>query len=137
MRTVLDTGVVVAGIFWTAEPQQCLVALARRRYTLVLSEDIFQEYQSIASRLKERYALPRNPQPWLDWLRSCGRFVESPPLPQPVCRDLKDDKFLACALAAGASYVVARDLDLLVLEKPFGIGMVTPRKFLSLLAEKG
>jgi len=38
-----------------------------------------------------------------------------------------------CALAARAEFVITRDPDLLELEKPFGIQMLTPRAFLSRL----
>lgn len=49
-------------------------------------------------------------------------------------RDLDDDPYLACALAAGASFVISRDEDLLVLEKPFGIAVISPRELLTRLA---
>ena len=52
-------------------------------------------------------------------------------------RDPKDDPFLACALAAGADYLVTSDRDLLVLEKPFGISIVTPAEFLRAMDEAG
>lgn len=54
-------------------------------------------------------------------------------LEQNVCRDTKDDKFIEAALAAGARTVIARDRDLAVLEKPFGIAMLTPRAWLATL----
>jgi predicted nucleic acid-binding protein len=44
--------------------------------------------------------------------------------------------FLECALAAQAKCLVNRDPDLLVLEKPFGVQVVTPRQFLSMLAQR-
>ena len=46
-------------------------------------------------------------------------------------RDPKDDPVLATALAALARYLVAGDRDLLVLERPFGIEIVSPAEFLS------
>jgi predicted nucleic acid-binding protein len=54
-------------------------------------------------------------------------------LEQRVCRDPKDDKFIEAALAAVARTVIARDHDLTVLEKPFGIAMLTPRAWLGTL----
>lgn len=55
-----------------------------------------------------------------------------PPLPV-ICRDPNDDMVLACAVAAGAAYLVTRDKDLLVLQHYEGIAMVTPEAFLALL----
>ena len=39
----------------------------------------------------------------------------------------------AAALAAGAKVIVSLDEDLLALEKPFGIEIITPRQLLSRL----
>jgi predicted nucleic acid-binding protein len=47
---------------------------------------------------------------------------------------LKDDPYLACALAANAAAIVSRDEDLLALGKPFGIDILTPRHLLTRLA---
>jgi predicted nucleic acid-binding protein len=41
-------------------------------------------------------------------------------------RDLKDDRYLACAIAAGAEMLVSNDRDLLDLRKPSGIRICTP-----------
>jgi predicted nucleic acid-binding protein len=48
-------------------------------------------------------------------------------------RDPDDDPFLACALACDAKIIISRDHDLLALEKPFGIEILTPRQFLGRL----
>jgi predicted nucleic acid-binding protein len=45
-------------------------------------------------------------------------------------RDADDDSLLACALACRAKIIISRDEDLLVLEKLFGIDIMTPRQFL-------
>ena len=39
----MDTGVLVAGIFWRHEPHQCEQGWVRGLFTLVLSEAIFSE----------------------------------------------------------------------------------------------
>jgi predicted nucleic acid-binding protein len=46
-------------------------------------------------------------------------------------RDADDDPVLACAVASAASAIISRDADLLVLQKPFGIEILTPRQFLA------
>ncbi|MBI2947448.1 MAG: putative toxin-antitoxin system toxin component, PIN family [Verrucomicrobia bacterium] len=133
MKAVLDTGVVVAGIFWKSEPHRCLVAFARRKYSLALTEVVFAEYARVAWRLKRREDLTVNPEPWLNFIRDKARFFLPTPLNRPVCRDRKDDPFIECALGSGAGILVSRDEDLLALERPFGIEIMTPRRFLSRL----
>lgn len=135
MNVVVDTGVVVAGIYWKSEPHRCLLAFARRQFSLAVSEPIFAEYAKVAWRLKHQEKLSIAPRPWLNFIRNKGKFTVPVPLDHPVCRDPKDDPFLECALAAGAGTIVSRDEDLLVLEKPFGIEIITPRQFLTRLKE--
>jgi len=65
------------------------------------------------------------------------KMVSPAPLGKQRSRDAKDDPYLACALAAPASFLVSRDEDLLVLGKPFGIEIITPRELLTRLAERG
>jgi len=61
------------------------------------------------------------------------KLVEPAPLGKQRSRDAKDDPYLACALAAGAKVIVSRDDDLLTMNKPFGIQIVTPRELLTKL----
>jgi predicted nucleic acid-binding protein len=58
------------------------------------------------------------------------------PLGQQRSRDVSDDPFLACALAAEAKYIVASDRDLLSLGKPFGVLMITPVELVRRMARK-
>ena len=69
----------------------------------------------------------------LNWYYDRVKLVEPAPLGKQRSRDAKDDPYLACALAAGAKVIVSRDDDLLALEKPFGIQILTPRELLTRL----
>src|SRR5262245_51874456 len=44
---VLDTGVLVAGVFWRHEPHLCVKAWLRGLVTPVVSGDIFAEYERV------------------------------------------------------------------------------------------
>ncbi len=78
----------------------------------------------------------------LDLLAALAEWVR--PLPEhrlPVhSRDLKDDRYLACALAAGADYLVTGDDDLLALAGEPGLGglrILPPSAFLAERAVEG
>ena len=136
MNAVFDTGVVVSAIYWQNEPRRCLAAFARRRFRLFVPDSILKEYERVAWEVRAEEHLERDPAPALAWIKRKAQRVEPAPLLRPVCRDPKDEKFLECALAAPAQFVVSRDRDLLALEKPFGIQVVTPRQFISLLTKQ-
>ena len=46
-------------------------------------------------------------------------------------RDPDDDKFIECALDAGAVYIISGDKDLLSLEKYRGVTMITAAEFVA------
>jgi len=50
-----------------------------------------------------------------------------------VCRDPKDDHFVACAVEGKADYIVTTDKDLLVLGEYQGIKIIRPDKFVTIL----
>lgn len=135
MRTVIiDTGVLAAGVFWRHEPHLCLKAWLHGIVLPVVTEEIFAEYETVLERLKERERFETDIEPWLNTLRRSALWVTPVTLTEKVCRDTKDDKFIGAALAAGAQTIISRDRDLTVLEKPFGISMLTPRAWLGTLS---
>lgn len=131
---VIDTGVFVAGIYWRNEPHKVLRAVAQGLLQPVLTQPVFEEYVRAAWRLKEREHLVPEPTPWLETLQIAGMWVTPVVLDEPVCRGRQDDKFIEAALGAECRLVVARDRDLTVLAKPFGISILTPRAFLASLS---
>ena len=50
-----------------------------------------------------------------------------------IVRDPNDDAIVACAVAAGADYLVTRDKDLLSIKAHQGIAVISPEAFLALL----
>lgn len=130
MTVVVDTNVVVSAAFWPkSEDRRCFVLLARRKCRLAVTEAILDEYRILATRIGRRECPDRDPTPFLDWIGRVALLVEPSPLGKRRSRDVKDDPLLACALASRAEFIVTKDKDLLVLEKPFGIEIVTPREF--------
>ena len=59
--------------------------------------------------------------------------MEPVPLGKPRSRDPKDDRYLACALGAKAEALVSNDRDLLALERPCGVAILTPVESLKLV----
>ncbi len=133
MLAVIDTGVFVSGVFWRREPHQVLRAWKAGLITPIVSDRIFDEYERVLEDVKREEGFATDISPWLEALKVAAVWVTSVPLGRSVCRDPSDDKFIEAALAAGAGTLVARDPDLTVLKKPFGIEILTPRAWLSRL----
>jgi putative PIN family toxin of toxin-antitoxin system len=135
ITVVLDTNTVVSAIFWPRSiARRCLIGLAKRQYALAVSSEIFAEYETVSAELQPRF--PHcNSEGALAWLRFKAKWVEPAPLGKKRSRDSRDDPFLSCALSAQAKFLVTRDNDLLDLEKPFGIQMLSPIQFLGWMRE--
>ena len=130
---VLDSSVVVAGVFWRNEPHTCLKAWLNSLICPVVSDNIFAEYERVLREVKTEEGFDTDVDSWLGTMRTSALWVTPVKLREPVCRDPSDDKFIEAALAAGARTLIARDPDLTVLQKPFGIEILTPRAWLSRL----
>lgn len=133
LKAVVDTNVFVAAVFWRGSARECLARFARRQFEAVVSEPILREFAETAWELKILEHLPQNPQPWLNWMNGRATIIAPIPLNKPMCSDADDEKFIECALAARAPYIVSRDRHLLQLVKPFGISIVDDRDFLAIL----
>jgi len=130
---VFDCNVVVSAIGWGGPPRACLELVRGRQVRLCVTSEVWAEYD-----LKVRAVLLRekpsiDPEPVLSWLLTEAYFVNPAPLGKQRSRDIKDDRYLACALGAGATLVVTSDRDLLDLGKPFGLAVLTPMQFLKLV----
>jgi len=128
MRVVLDTNVLVSGVFFPGIPCRVLEAWRDGRAIVVLSAEILEEYRRVGERLATDFS-GVSLEPFLKLLLVEAEIVDAPPLPEPVCTDADDDKFLACALAGHCELVVSGDRALLNTSGYRGIEVVTPRAF--------
>ena len=128
MRIVLDTNVFVSGIFFSGPPYTILKAWRDGTVELIISPSIFQEYRRVSDELSKQSSQIDFSE-ILSLLLTRSEMVESPDLPEPVCTDPDDDKFLACAVAASAPCVVSGDRHLLRVGTYRGVRVLTPRAF--------
>jgi len=128
VKVVLDTNVFVSGVFFGGLPGRVLAAWQDGKAEVVLSHEIIEEYVRVGRELSDRYPHV-DLEPALHLLAVSTTLVDSSDLPEPVSRDPDDDKFLACALAAGADCVVSGDRDLLEVSSYQGVVVMSPRGF--------
>jgi len=112
---VIDTNVLLSGLFWRGPPHALLDKARDGAVDLVLSAALIEELLDVIARPKFADILAptsRTPERIMDELRVFIDVVAAPPLPPPICRDPDDDAVLACALAARADLIVSGDDDL-------------------------
>ena len=131
MIVVFDTNVVVEALFWPrSTARRVLTGLALRRYKTAVSQEILDAYAAVTAQLRARLFAQAQPSGALAWIAAKSVRVEPMLLSSKLSRDPDDNVFVAAAVAAHASFLVTPDRDLLALEQPFGIRIVTPVQLL-------
>ena len=128
MKVVIDTKVFVSGIFFTGQPYQILESWRDGRLQPVISQEIDDEYRSVGAALSKQYPAI-DTIPIFEFVSKNMKMIIAPDLPEPICVDPDDDKFIACALAAGCKIIVSGDKHLLNVSGFCGIQVLKPRDF--------
>jgi putative PIN family toxin of toxin-antitoxin system len=128
VKVILDTNVVISGIFFGGPPGKILQGWRDGRFTLVLSPAILEEYQRVAEALSKKYP-PVDLTEVLELIVVEADMVQAEPLKEPVSADPDDDMFIACALASGSKLIVSGDKHLLDVGGFSGIEVLKPKAF--------
>jgi uncharacterized protein len=127
MTVVFDTNVIVEAVFWPrSTARRALTGLAKRRFQTVINSAIMEEYAAITGEVREKLFSDTHPSGTLAWIAAKSIQTEPLPLRRRLSRDPDDNLFVATAVAARSKFLVTQDRDLLVLEKPYGVAIVTP-----------
>lgn len=112
MRPVLDTNVVLSGLFWQGAAHALIKYARAGTLSLVTSPELLAELADV---------------------QALAEVIRPAALPRPVCRDPDDDAVLAVAPAGTVDLIVSGDTDLLDLKAYQTIPIVTPAEALSMM----
>ena len=115
MKVVLDTNVLVSGIFWDGPPRDILELWAKEQIEVVVSPLILEEYERLLTEMQHKKPAGLS-ETWRGFIVRHSILIH-PEGTFRLCRDPHDDKFLHCAVSAGAKALVSGDKDLLVLKR--------------------
>lgn len=135
-KVVLDSVVLVSAILTKGLAAE-LIDLCRERTRLYTSEDILEEVRRVLlerERIRRFYKYSNEDvEIFIDRFRKKSNVLEVLPDLRVIEQDPKDNKIIACAVAAQADYIVSRDLDLLDLKEYEGIQIISPENFIHYL----
>ncbi len=132
MKVVLDTNVFVSS-FFGGKPKQIISLWKNGNIILCLSRGIIDEYVNVLTRMELG-----NEQELVELLERFRKgfncvFTAQPPSLRIVERDPDDNKFIECAVATNAKYIITGDKDLLEIKSYFDLKIITPSFFLKLM----
>lgn len=130
MRAVLDTNTVISALLFSGTASRLVSLWQSRRVALLVSREILEEYLRVLAYPKFKLSdqeirglLEEDLLPFVQTVRVRRRLAV-------VRRDPDDDKFLECAVAGRAAYLVTGDRDLRELDSFRGITILTAGEFL-------
>jgi putative PIN family toxin of toxin-antitoxin system len=129
VRAVLDTNVLLSGLFWRGTPHALIAQIHAGALTVISSPGLLAELAEVINRPKFQAILDRSntdPEEMLADLRRLVEIIDPPPLPAPVSRDPSDDAVLALAAAAQVDLIISGDADLLTVGSYAGIPIIDP-----------
>ena len=133
MLAVIDTNIFVSGLLGSPFCRTIFRYLKQGKFDLAISEVLFDELKFVLERRKFQTLIhTEEKMEIISFIETKAVFV-SPKTPVRLCRDLKDDKILECALEAKPACIATGDKDLLILKKFRSSPIINPREFLILL----
>jgi len=139
IRVVLDTNIIIsATILKEGHSAQVLDLWREEKIELAFSIPILEEMEKVLTRpriINQQWMTQGDIRALIEGFRKSGVFTRGRLDLEVVREDPEDDKFIICALEAGAEYIVSGDTHLLKLREYQGIRVVPPRKFLMLMEE--
>lgn len=135
MKIILDTNVLISGIFFSGPPAEILKAWQNGDIQLILSSEIADEYIRVAKILAVGFT-GIDINPILTLIITHSEIIQASPLSHQVCEDPDDDKFLACAIGSNSKIIISGDKHLLKLSGYRGIHILTPRSFVAQYLKK-
>lgn len=127
MKIVIDTNIVISGVFFGGLPRRVLQAVLADKITACANIEIIQEYNEVVREMVSRKQ-GKIDENILMPLVARMQIVEGKAIVQ-ICRDPDDNKFLECAKDAHALYIVSGDKDLLDIGIYEEIEILTAKEF--------
>jgi uncharacterized protein len=131
LRVVLDTSSVVSYVLTQGELMERVIAHWRAgTFTVISSPATRVELAAVLARPRIRQRSEVDLDRLVEGLGRFSERVAGTLTVSGICRDPKDDMFLACALEGDAHYLLTSDRDLLDLRHHQDVAIVNPGQLL-------
>lgn len=134
MKIVLDTNVLMSGIFFDGPPHEILKLWWDGQIELLISDAIFEEYQRVGLVLTKKYQ-GIDISSFLNLIQRRAILIDTLVEIHNICADSDDDKFLECAVNAKCNMIVSGDKHLLAVSGFQGVQVLSPKEFATLFRE--
>ena len=133
-RVVLDTNILVSALLFKTELSGIVNLWKKGKIIPILSKETFAEFKAVLeypkfslARQEIRVIIEEEVLPYFEVIEVTDNI-------KGICRDVDDDKFVACAVSASASvdFIVSWDMDLLDIGKYKFIRIISASELLKM-----
>lgn len=134
IRAVIDTNLIVSYLLSQGETLSRLIDLWEDDcFVYVTSHEILREIEEVVNHPQLRPHMKGDPEVLLKLIKNDALITPGDLVLTGVCRDPKDDKFIACAVEGEADFIVTGDKDLLDLDTYENVKMIRVHDFVQFL----
>jgi uncharacterized protein len=135
ITVIVDTNILISASLTGRYPESVILSLVSNPdFMWVVSAEILAEYKSVLMRKKLNLSAEQQQR----WLKIIDAFTTTIDVNISIDfpRDPKDAKFLECAIAANADYLVTGDRDFEAISDLQNIQIVSASRFLDIFTLK-
>ncbi len=132
MKVVIDANLFVSAFFWNGNPKKVIDRCSDKLDDLFMSMEILEEITNVINRPKFK-ADKKETEHYISGIKKIANFVNHSEQVN-ISRDKTDNKYIECALAANADYIVSGDIHLLELKEHNGIIILKAKEYLDIVA---
>lgn len=134
IRAVIDTNLIVSYLLTQSETLSRLIGhWEQGNFAYLVSPALMNELSEVVTRPKLRRHMRGDPATLVDLVAAEAEWTPGILTLSGVCRDPKDDSFIACAVEGNATYLVTGDADLLDMGAYQGVTMIRAVDFVNML----
>ena len=131
-RIVIDSNVVISGVFFGGKPQRVLEYITEKRAECFISMQIIDEIRDVVQRPTFGFSSAQALLLVEELTAICTLIAPTISI-QEIVSDPDDNIVLECAYTANAQYIISGDSHLRQLEKWNDIVICSPSEFLNII----
>ena len=127
MRIVVDTNVVISGLFFGGYPRKIIDAIIEDKCQACATLEIIVEYEKVIDEVNEQYGNTFSGDLYYPFISKLDIVIPKSSI--NICRDADDNKFIECAIDSNSIFLISGDKDLLIIKQHEFVEILTAKEF--------
>lgn len=130
-KVVIDTNVIISGIFWGGNPKKILQLFRNKQIEVLISPEMLFEIIRILEEFEADEKLIND----VKYIFQTRAVKVLPKKKFHIVRDPKDNIFLDASFEGKADFLISGDKDFLTLKNFYKTRIISPKDFIDMIKE--